>query len=79
MNIDWHGCCLMGATRRISIKSLIDTGGDRHKTPGDSDRTFSRAFDITRRCARFGEHRNDGFVEFDFSIGECEANRSRRR
>ncbi len=29
-----------------------------------------RAFDITRRYVRFREQRDDGFVEFDFSIGD---------
>ena len=29
----------------------------------------ARAFDITRRYVRLREHRDDGFVEFDFSIG----------
>ncbi|SAK86456.1 phenol hydroxylase subunit [Caballeronia pedi] len=29
-----------------------------------------RAFDITRRFVRFREQRDDGFVEFDFSIGD---------
>ncbi|SAL65954.1 phenol hydroxylase subunit [Caballeronia arvi] len=32
--------------------------------------TSARAFDITRRYVRFREQRNDGFVEFDFSIGD---------
>lgn len=32
--------------------------------------TAARAFDITRRYVRFRTHRDDGFVEFDFSIGD---------
>ncbi|SAL59799.1 phenol hydroxylase subunit [Caballeronia cordobensis] len=34
------------------------------------ERAFDRGFDITRRYVRFREHREDGFVEFDFSIGD---------
>jgi phenol hydroxylase P0 protein len=30
----------------------------------------SRDFDVTRRYVRVREHRDDGFVEFDFSIGD---------
>jgi phenol hydroxylase P0 protein len=30
----------------------------------------SRAFDVTRRFVRVRQQRNDGFVEFDFSIGD---------
>lgn len=29
-------------------------------------------FDVTRRYVRFRELRNDGFVEFDFAIGDPE-------
>ena len=28
-----------------------------------------RAFDVTQRYVRFRDRRDDGFVEFDFSIG----------
>jgi phenol hydroxylase P0 protein len=31
-----------------------------------------RAFDVTRRYVRFRERRDDGFVEFDFAIGDPE-------
>lgn len=30
----------------------------------------SRAFDVTRRYVRVRQRRDDGFVEFDFSIGD---------
>jgi phenol/toluene 2-monooxygenase (NADH) P0/A0 len=30
----------------------------------------SRIFDVTRRYVRFRRRRDDGFVEFDFSIGD---------
>jgi phenol/toluene 2-monooxygenase (NADH) P0/A0 len=29
-----------------------------------------RAFDVTQRFVRFRHRRDDGFVEFDFAIGE---------
>jgi phenol/toluene 2-monooxygenase (NADH) P0/A0 len=29
-----------------------------------------RAFDVTQRYVRFRQQRDDGFVEFDFSIGD---------
>jgi phenol hydroxylase P0 protein len=29
-----------------------------------------RAFDVTQRYVRFRSYRDDGFVEFDFSIGD---------
>ncbi|MPW08065.1 phenol hydroxylase [Paraburkholderia sp. CNPSo 3155] len=31
---------------------------------------LSRPFDVTRRYVRVREQRDDGFVEFDFSIGD---------
>jgi phenol hydroxylase P0 protein len=31
-----------------------------------------RAFDVTQRYVRFRHRRDDGFVEFDFSIGDPE-------
>lgn len=30
----------------------------------------SRVFDVTRRYVRFRQRRDDGFVEFDFAIGD---------
>ena len=38
-----------------------------HPQPSAS---VARAFDVTQRYVRFRHQRRDGFVEFDFSIGD---------
>jgi phenol/toluene 2-monooxygenase (NADH) P0/A0 len=57
------------------VKGFIDAAREKHKetamlshpSPAES---APRVFDVTRRYVRVRERREDGFVEFDFSIGD---------
>jgi len=69
--------CSEPAERRRAL-AFRHTSNQRHDThkeaamPSHSPdaEPASRVFDVTRRYVRVRERRDDGFVEFDFSIGD---------